>query len=84
MLGFFLQISVIFFSFNVFYIYRDTEEQMGIVLITIPDFLSENRTKNSFIKTVAISNKLSYNENTKGEQMFVCTILQLNNPLKRN
>lgn len=84
MLGFFLQISVIFFSFNVFYIYRDTEEQMGIVLITIPDFLSENRTKNSFIKTVAISNKLSYNENTKGEQMFVCTMLQLNNPLKRN
>lgn len=84
MLGFFLQISVIFFSFNVFYIYRDTEEQMGIVLITIPDFLSENRTKNSFIKTVAISNKLSYNENTKGERMFVCTILQLNNPLKRN
>ena len=67
MLGFFLQISVIFFSFNVFYIYRDTEEQMGIVLITIPDFLSENRTKISFIKTVAISNKLSYNENTKGE-----------------
>ena len=59
MLGFFLQISVIFFSFNVFYIYRDTEEQMGIVLITIPDFLSENRTKISFIKTVAISNKLS-------------------------
>lgn len=84
MLGFFLQISVIFFSFNVFYIYRDTEEQMGIVLITIPDFLSENRTKNSFIKTVAISNKLSYNENTKGEQVFVCTMLQLNNPLKRN
>lgn len=84
MLGFFLQISVIFFSFNVFYIYRDTEEQMGIVLITIPDFLSENRTKNSFIKTVAISNRLSYNENTKGEQMFVCTMLQLNNPLKRN
>ena len=84
MLGFFLQISVIFFSFNVFYIYRDTEEQMGIVLITIPDFLSENRTKNSFIKTVAISNKLSNNENTKGEQMFVCTMLQLNNPLKRN
>ena len=34
--------------------------------------------------TVAISNKLSYNENTKGEQMFVCTMLQLNNPLKRN
>ena len=84
MLGFFLQISVIFFSFNVFYIYRDTEEQMGIVLITIPDFLSENRTKISFIKTVAISNKLSYNENTKGERMFVCMISQLNNPLKRN
>ena len=84
MLGFFLQISVIFFSFNVFYIYRDTEEQMGIVLITIPDFLSENRTKISFIKTVAISNRLSYNENTKGEQMFACTMLQLNNPLKRN
>ena len=57
---------------------------MGIVLITIPDFLSENRTKISFIKTVAISNRLSYNENTKGEQMFVCIILQLNNPLKRN
>ena len=38
----------------------------------------------SFIKTVAISNRLSYNENTKGEQMFVCTMLQLNNPLKRN